>query len=357
MANVVVTGANGFIGTQLVEHLLEAGHHVRCLVRSPDGLRPTLRSRVEVFRGDVRHEDSLAPAFRHADQVFHLAGLVKARRASDLFAVNHDGTLNVGHCCRRQPNPPTFVYVSSLAAAGPCQEDAPRRESDPPAPISRYGCSKLQGERVLRGMSRDLPLTIVRPAVVFGPGDLNSFAIFRPIARFGVHAAPTRRPWPISVIHSEDLCRLLMLAADRGRRIASADEHHDAGDGVYFATCREPITYAEFGELIGAALGRERIRVVPQPRWAGFALAGLNQTVAGLLGRTPILNVDKMREAFAGAWYCSSEKAECELGFRPAATLAERVRQAVDWYRAHGWLRGGISNDEIRMTNQIGMTK
>ncbi len=357
MANVVVTGANGFIGTQLTERLLEAGHHVRCMVRNPENLSPTLRGCVEVCQGDVRHQDSLWPAFRGVDQVFHLAGLVKARRASDLFAVNHTGTLNVGHCCRRQPNPPTFVYVSSLAAAGPCREDAPRRESDPPAPVSRYGCSKLQGERVLRGMSRELPLTIVRPSIVFGPGDPNSFAMFRPIARFGVHAAPTRRPWPISVIHSADLCRLLILAADHGRRITSVEEHDHSGEGVYFATSAERITYAEFGALIGAALGRERIRVVRQPRWAGFALAGLTQSVAGLLGRTPILNVDKMREAFAGAWYCSGEKAGRELGFGPAATLAERVQQTVDWYRAHGWLRRGMSNDEIRMSNQIRMTK
>lgn len=357
MANVVVTGANGFIGTQLVERLLEAGHHVRCLVRNPENLPSKLRHRVEVFRGDIRHQDSLAPAFRNADQVFHLAGLVKARRASELFAANHNGTLNVGHCCRRQPNPPTFVYVSSLAAAGPCQNDAARRESDPPAPISRYGCSKLQGERVLRQMARELPLTIVRPSIVFGPGDPNSFAMFRPIARFGVHAAPSRRPWPISVIHSADLCRLLILAADHGRRITSVKEHDQSGEGVYFATIPERITYAEFGELIGAALGRERIRVVRQPRWAGFALAGLTQSIAGMLGRTPILNVDKMREAFAGAWYCSGEQAERELGFRPAATLAERVQQTVDWYRAHGWLRGGMSNDEFRMSNQIGMTE
>ena len=66
---------------------------------------------------------------------------------------------------------------------------------------------------------------------------------------------------------------------------------------------------------------------------------------------------DAMREAFAGAWYCSGEQAERELGFRPAATLAQRIQEAVDWYRAAGWLRPAMTNVEIRMSNQIRMTE
>lgn len=339
MSIVVVTGANGFIGARLAQDLLDAGHHVRCLIRSPDRLPVELRGRVEVVCGDVRDQQSLRPAFHQADQVFHLAGLVKARRRRELFEVNHIGTYNVGVCCARQPNPPTLVYVSSLAAAGPCRTDGPRCECEPPSPISQYGCSKLQGERVLREMSFELPLTIVRPAVVFGPGDANSFAIFRPIARWGLHAAPTRAPHPISLIHVADLCRLLQLAAERGRRVERPRSPAASGAGIYFAASSERISYAEFGRLIAAALGRERVRVVAQPRWMAFALAGVTQTLARLVGRAPILNIDKMREAFAGAWHCSGEQAARELGFQPAATLAERVAETVEWYFTHGWLR------------------
>jgi nucleoside-diphosphate-sugar epimerase len=297
--------------------------------------------------------------------VFHVAGLVKARRAAELFAINDVGTFHVGDACRRQPNPPTLVYVSSLAAAGPCRGGEIRVESDPPVPISQYGYSKLQGERALRDMSRELPLTIVRPAVVFGPGDANSLAIFRPIARFGVHAVPSRAPQPMSLIHVADLCGLLTLAAERGRRAEPQRSHGDSGTGVYFATSGEAITYAAFGRMIGAAAGRGRVRVVAQPPWLGFALAAACQTLAGLAGRAPILNVDKMREAFAGAWHCSGERAERELGFQPSASLAERVQETVDWYHAHGWLRAparstkpttsgaGVSNVELRVSNEM----
>lgn len=338
MANVVVTGASGFIGAHLVERLLDVGHEVTCLVRSPDRLTAAIRARVRVVCGDVRDPESTRPAVRGADQVFHVAGLVKARRYREMLEVNRAGAYHVGVCCMQQPTPPTLVFVSSLAAAGPCHDLQARRETDPPAPISRYGFSKLAGERALRSLSDRTPLTIVRPSIVFGAGDANSLVMFSTIARFGVHAVPGRQAQPVSVIHVTDLCRLLTLAAHRGQRVSSTRENDDSGQGVYFATAAEQITYADFGAMIGEALGRACVRIVPQPRWAGFALAGVTELAARLRGRSAIINLDKMREAFAGAWHCSGEQAETELGFRTNVPLADRIAETVEWYRVQGWL-------------------
>lgn len=338
MAKVVVTGASGFIGAHLVRDLLAANHEVTCLVRSPAKLPTAIAERITVVRGDIRDRESVRKAVQDADQVFHLAGLVKARRLSELLEVNQGGTRNLALECVERANPPALVFVSSLAATGPCRASSPLTELDPAAPVSNYGRSKLAAERELQAIADRLPATIVRPAIVFGPGDRNSHAIFAPIARFGLHALPGRAARPVSVIHVADLCRLLMLAAERGARLARGSESERSGEGIYFATSAEQITYTQFGEMIGAALGRRRVWKIPQPRWAGFALAGLSELTARCVGLMPILNVDKMREAFAGAWHCSGERVERELGFRTTVPLAERIAETVAWYQAQGSL-------------------
>jgi nucleoside-diphosphate-sugar epimerase len=341
MTKVVVTGANGFIGAHLAEQLLAAGNEVTCLVRSPERLPQRLRRRVRAVQGDIRDRSAMSTAVTGAEQVFHIAGLVKALSVAELFAVNADGARIVAEACAALPTPPTLVLASSLAAAGPSLDGRPVYESDAPAPVSNYGRSKLAGETAMRAFADRVPISIIRPAVVFGPGDPNSFAMFRPIARFGIHPVPGGTIGAISAIHVADLCRLFMLVAERGRRL-SQSEATDASRGIYFGADPAGVKYDEFGRLIGAAMGRDRIRIMRNPRLLGFTLAGMAESIARLRRQPAIVSVDKMREAFAGSWYCSAERAEQELGFRPAASLAERIAETVAWYRAEGWLPRAI---------------
>jgi nucleoside-diphosphate-sugar epimerase len=338
MGRALITGASGFIGHHLAAALLRRGEDVACVVRPTSETRQLESLGVTLYRADVTDGEAISPVIADVDVVYHLAGLVKAVTRRQMMTVNEGGVHNLLTACAARTTPPVVVYVSSMAAVGPASGGEPRDESDPPAPVSHYGRSKRAGELVAQSLAHAVPITTIRPALVFGEGDKNSLAIFRPLARWGVHMIPgyvTRR---ISSIHAADLAELLILAAGRGRRLAPCgDRPKESGQGYYFAVTEDLPTYAEFGRMIGAAVGREKVIVFHHPPLLAWTAAAATQFTWRLRGRAAILNLDKVREALAGTWACSAARARDELDFKPAAPLFDRIRQTADWYRAQGY--------------------
>ena len=133
----LVTGATGFIGGHLVEALIGEGFEVTCLTRRTSNLRYLEGLNVSFLRGDCTDPESLS-GVKDFDYVFHLAGLTKASSDEEAFRVNEEGTQNiVAAVMRHNPGLKRFVYVSSLAAAGPCCQDGPLIEDCEPRPVSQ----------------------------------------------------------------------------------------------------------------------------------------------------------------------------------------------------------------------------
>lgn len=339
MTRVLISGASGFIGTHLARAAMSRGYDVTCLVhRTAPSKRLDGQNLCRVC-GDVTDRDSLAAAIRGQDIVFHLAGCVKALRPCRFYEVNAQGIRNIAEACARRTSPPVLIVVSSLAATGPSSPGRPRREGDPPRPVSHYGRSKLAGESAVRQFADCVPTTIVRPPVVFGEGDPATHELYRPIARFGIHVVPSWREYWLSLIHADDLAGLMLLAAKGGKRLpGSSRSSATPGEGCYFAACERDVTFAEWGRMIGDSLGRRQTRVLhvgPVIRWT---VAGMATVVSRLSGRPWYFNLDKAREAGAGSWTCSPGAAVLDLGFKVAAPLRERIDQTVRWYRENGWL-------------------
>jgi nucleoside-diphosphate-sugar epimerase len=331
---VLVTGASGFIGWHLSKALRKRGERVVGLVRRTSEVGQLEPLGIELIHGDVTDPASMQEVIRDVDVVFHLAGVTKGLRYEQMHAINAHGSRNVARACVVN-DVRTLVSVSSLAAVGPSRNGAPLCESNVPRPVSNYGRSKLAGERAASEFSDRLRISVVRPSIVIGEYDLASLEMFKSIHNLRLHLVPGFRAKPFSVIHATDLAELLILVAEQGERRDTADSN--SGQGVYFAEGDERPTYAEMGDLIGAAINRRFVKLSIGPNVLRVS-AALADVAARVRGRPLFFSSDKVREATRGPWICSGEKARRQLGFRNERSLCERFKQTGQWYLKHGWL-------------------
>ncbi len=334
MSRVLVTGATGFIGKNLVAALAARGDDVTCLVRSTSSVAP-LPKACRWATGDVTEPDSLPAAMAGVDVVYHLAGLTKANSYSHFCQVNEQGVRNVVAACAHRPTPPVVVIVSSLAAAGPTVEPRARTETDPLQPVSKYGRSKRAGELAAEALAAAVPITILRPPVVLGPGDVTGLALFRSIRRFRCYAV-LRKPRVLSVVHVADLVSATIGAAQRGQRLINQSSD---GHGYYFIAADEQLTFVELGRLVARAVGRPYAWKIRVPMAALWIAGAVGESLGQMTRRSRYMSLDRARDVAAGHWACSAEKAHRQLGFTVATPLAECIRQTAEWYRDHGWLR------------------
>jgi nucleoside-diphosphate-sugar epimerase len=252
------------------------------------------------------------------------------------MGVNAGGVEAVAAACADRAGSPVLVVVTSLAAAGPCAADESRVEGDLPAPVSNYGRSKLAGEQATARYAGGVPISIVRPPIVFGPGDRGVLEMFRPIARWGFHVVPGRGERRYSLVYVDDLVEGLLLVAEKGERVPHGGS--PIGQGIYYIAGEDRLTYAQLGQAIATALGKKPPTVIRLPGpLARFV--GVGGDVMGWIRRRPgWVSGDKITEALAGSWTCSAAKARTQLGWSPGASLDDRLRETAQWYRQAGWL-------------------
>jgi len=325
---VLVTGATGFVGRHVADELARGGRRVRCLARPEADASHLERAGHEIARGELLDQRSLEAAVRDVDAVVHVAGLVSARSFVEMRRVNVEGVTRIAAACARATRPPRrFVLISSLAAAGPSRNGRAVKEDDVPRPISKYGLSKLLGERAARrALGASIPLTVIRPPAVYGPFDRGLHSFFDAASR-GARLRIGTRPRRISIVHGEDLAAGVRLALD-------ADV---AAGRTYFVADPDSHAVDELLAAIAAAVGRRTIPVrIPDAllRAAGV----LAEEFARRRGVRPLFSRDKAVEFLAPGWVCDSGRAARELGWRPARPLADGLAATARWYREHGWI-------------------
>ena len=325
---VLVTGGTGFIGSHLVEALLAQGHEVRCLVRDTRrlGWIAGLPS-VTIAQGGMDEPHSLLEGMRGVDQVYHVAGLTRARAAREFFRVNGEGTRHLVHACLETPRGPRrLVHLSSLAAVGPMPMATACAEDVLPRPVSPYGWSKLQGEAAVLGVRDRLHVTVLRPPVVYGPRDRGVLEVARWVAR-GLLPMLAGPPRTLSLCYVQDLVAALLAAGEA--KIPSGEIFHVAGEGAF--------TWEQVGDALGEALG---VHPTPLRIPCRFSSPWPRARTLGRGSRDDrqYFSRGKVREA-AGHWLCDTGKARRQLGIVPRVGLRKGAAVTVKWYRETGWLR------------------
>lgn len=325
---VLITGGTGFVGSHLVDRLLECGAEVRLIVRRTSS-RPYLpASGVELFYGDLAAGTGLKEALQGVGTVFHLAGVTKASSIAEYYRGNVGGAENLLRACEQTAGPPCrFIHVSSLAAIGPSPDGALLDEDAEPRPLTHYGKSKLAAERAVRASRLASAAVILRPPVVYGPRDPDVFQVLRRISQ-GLMPRIGRRESYFSFLYVKDLAEALLAAACSPR----------APGRTYFVANPEPVSWTEFAATAAGILGC-KVRTVPVPVIVAYAAGWCAEIASRFRGQPGILSREKVLEARCRYWTCDTRKAREELGFCARRSLAEGLRETLAWYKDAGWLK------------------
>ncbi len=320
MKKVLVTGATGFIGRNLVEELLRNGYEVRVLVRKKGKVEWC--GEVEEVVGDVLVYDTLSPAFEGVDGVFHLAGVISTRRRDEkfMYEINYIGAKNVFENALKA-GVKRFLYLASIFALGVGNREHPADENVKynlgHLKIAYFRAKRAAEMESINYLDRGLPVIYVYPTFCLGPGD-EYISSSRLLVEFMRGRIPAAAPGGFNVIDVRDTARGLRLGYEKGK----VGERYIIGG--------TNITYFDFLREVARLTGRSPPRfIVPAPV---IRIAG--EVMDVLLKNPPI---DHGVGLMAGYyWYYDDSKSRRELG-HTSRPLSETIVDAVRWFRDRGY--------------------
>ena len=299
---LAITGGTGFVGPHLIAAALAAGNQIKALTRRDQ--QP--RDGVEWVPGSLEDREALRTLVTDADAIIHVAGLISAADAAGFEQGNVDGTLAM-LAAATAGGVHRFVHVSSLAAREP--------------KLSLYGASKARAETLVERSGLDWAM--VRPPAVYGPGDKETLELFR-MARLGLIVVPPRGR--LSLLHVDDLARLLLALADPGAPSGVIIEADDGTPGGW--------THRDFARALGAAVGRKPA-IVPAPGALLRIAAHADQLVRGPKAK---LTVDRAAYFSHHDWVIDPKRAPPPGLWHPRVETGQGLAQTAAWYREQGWL-------------------
>ena len=338
---IMVTGATGFLGSALVKHLVGTGR--------PQGIAPTalggipalsilardekkalqqFGDAVTIIKGDITDEEQVRRAVDGATIIYHCAGrLYHPSVPAELYYRTHvEGTRILLKACQGQTQLQRLVHVSTsgvhgITGATPAAEDAPF------APTNPYEATKLEGELLALKTywEQGLPVSIVRPGLVYGPGDLHLLGFFKSIKK-GLFRVIDGGKALLHPVYISDMLAALLLCA----------EHPHAVGRVYTVAGDHPVTIRELATAIAHAQGRD-LPAGNIPLWLAHLASDFFAFMPGMRGEQAPLTRSRVKFLTNSRVYDIS-RARSELGYMPAIGLEEGMQRTAAWYHKYHYL-------------------
>jgi len=329
--STLVTGATGFVGSHVARLLAERGESVRALVR------PTSRSLAldgiacERVTGDLREPVSLKGLLGGVRRVFHVAADYRlwAKDPADIYASNVEGTLNLLNAAA-EAGVEQIVYTSTVATVAVPTSDGKLPDERTAATLDQmvghYKRSKFIAEReVMEQAKQGLPVVVVNPTTPVGPGDWKPTPTGRIVVDFLNGRMPAYVDTGLNLAAVEDVAEGHLLAAERGKR------------GERYILGGRNMTLAEILQELAYITGRPAPRV-KIPHGVAMAAACVDTAICRVLRREPHIPLEGVRMS-RHRMFVDTSRAERELGFH-AGPVGAALERAVQWYEAHGYVKG-----------------
>jgi nucleoside-diphosphate-sugar epimerase len=327
---ILITGANGFVGSHLTEKLLSEGHSVYALVRSPKKFTVPANPKLAVIQGDLDQEklywvDSLPSDL---DTVIHTAGIVHSYSSDEFYRVNSIGTENLARNLKNRFSTLHFILIFSLAASGPSLGSTSRNEDDMDFPISIYGRSKKKAEEILSQLApKEWMLSVIKPPMVIGPRDPAVLDIFK-MVQGGVIILPGQgsKTKLYSFVCVFDLIDTITLVTNLKKK------------GVFFSANPEIVSFNQLILEIKNQLKKKWIFFLPLPLILVRIVTMILNFIYRFFPHQLRLTPDKYHELAATNWTCSGLKSEKELGQVYNYNLERTITVTLLDYKSRKWI-------------------
>ena len=324
----LVTGATGFLGSALVTELVKQKQTVRILARDEQKARTQFGEVVTIIRGDINDVEQVEQAVDGASIIYHLVGrLYHPSIPATLYHLTHvEGTRILLAACKGQSQLQRIVHCSTTGVHGVTGK-TPAAEDAPFAPTNPYEATKLEGELLaLKACKEDgLPVSVVRPGLVYGPGDLHLLGLFLSIKK-GLFRVIDGGKALLHPVYIDDLTAAFLLCAERPEAIGHS--YNIAGD--------HPVTIRQLATAIAHSLHKELPRG-SIPLWLANLASDIFAITPGMKGEKAPLTRSRVQFLTNSRVYDIS-KARDELGYTPEVELEEGMKQTAEWYHKHEYL-------------------
>jgi len=320
----LVTGAPGWLGDRLVEHLVSQKNKVVCYVLKGSDVSKLKKLGVEIVWGDVMTGENLDRAMKGVEVVFHCAGLIHAKKVKDLYRVNVTGTQNVLDAAIKA-SVKKFIHISSNSPMGTNkQRDRLMKEDDPYRPYKNYGKSKMLAEQIVNKAYKEgkLDTTIIRPCWFYGPGQPPRQTTFFKMIKKGNPLMFGDGKNLRSMSYVDNIVEAMLLAVKSKK----------SSGQTYWIADEKPYSTVEIYETIA-----DLFDVKLKPRYLPNIVPELFEIADDVLQAMGMYIKEvhvagEMNKDIA----CSVEKAKKELGYKPKVSLKEGMKRSIEWCRAQG---------------------